>query len=141
MFLGGVMEDSRTKEERVRDEALRFEIDRHAPEEIIPTNQARPREAWKAEDVLSEFVSRSPNAEATRKDVAIMRQQLEDAGAMSSVNGKRLAGMTERGFMRFAGSIPIDVWRADEVLHPYLSHQDRAKKILKEFPQFRVGNI
>ncbi len=100
------------------------------------------RKSWRAEEILQGILERCDPRGEHAKDVAAIRQSLTDNGTISNTGGaQRTLGLSVGGTMRFAGSIPEELWYADQMLHPYLNVKERCRKLLKEFPQFRTGNI
>ena len=73
------------------------------------------------------------------KDLKQIRDDLELDRAPST--GAKALGMMDKGAMRLAGSIPIEVWRADAELNPNCHHEERAKRLLHKFPQFAFGRM
>jgi hypothetical protein len=47
-------------------------------------------------------------------------------------------GMRREGTMRQMGSIPLDLWRADEALRPNLKPEERARDLLRRYPVLSI---
>lgn len=92
------------------------------------------------EDVLADYVDLRARQDPTLiADMKGIRRFFDDAKTIRSTH-RSPRGMREGGTMRFMGSIDIAVWRADEILRPHLSTAERAKDLLRRFPEFSVDS-
>ena len=57
------------------------------------------------------------------------------------ISPRKVLGMNGTGTMRLAGSIPIEIWNADQCLRPGLTVAERARDLLKRFPVYRIGAV
>jgi hypothetical protein len=73
------------------------------------------------------------------RDLHEQRKRLDDVAKVSSHSPKKTLGMSTGETMRYAGSIPTEIWLADVALRPNLEDGERAKDLLKRFPCYRVG--
>jgi hypothetical protein len=138
--------DNRPRKERLRDAALEMRLRFAGPNYEIENTQVQPgagssakaeRLDWNPDEVL-QHIEQKLDREYARQ-VQATAQHLHDVGGISSVSGKRTLGMSKDGDFRYCGSLPFDLWRADEMLYPDLPVKERVAKLLRQFPQYAVG--
>ena len=92
---------------------------------------------WGAEDILKQYTHDILDNRGHIADIAEIRQQMELDRIPSTT--KTPLGMRKGGTFNMLGSIPIEVWNADEALRPQIPHDKRARDLLRRFPEFAIG--
>lgn len=116
---------------------------RMAPEEIVSKKDVtggRVESGTSEEEMLKVFARKHVDPlHAT--DIAEIRDHMHLHAPLSSLSRQRTMGMTSNKTMRLAGSIPEEIWSADELLRPRMTPQERARDLLRRFPEYRIGQL
>lgn len=92
-----------------------------------------------AETVLDDYVSSLEKQHSGHvKDVQDESDFYRRDAIISSLSPKPTLGMRREGTMRKMGSIPMEVWIADLELRPSIPSKQRAKELLRRYPQFSI---
>ncbi len=85
------------------------------------------------EDLFRQLVEDDPTIVS---DSRRMQNRAKDSRPVTS--HRTPLGMQREGTMRLMGSIPVTLWRADEILRPELTSEERARDLLRRFPVLSV---